>query len=44
MQPILSYVFCCILYSSFSRCLRRRSVVYCWYAVRASITDWAWND
>jgi len=43
MQPTLSYVFYCILYSSSSRFLRLRSVVYCWYATRASITDRACN-
>jgi len=39
MQHTSSYVFCCILYSSSSRFLRLRSVVYGWYAARASITD-----
>ena len=39
MQPTPSYVFCCILYSNSSRLLRRRSVVYCWYAARARITE-----
>src|SRR5262245_37130226 len=43
MQPTLSYVFCCILYSSSSRFLQLRSVVCCWYATRASITDRACN-
>src|SRR5262245_34498940 len=43
LQHTSSYVFCCILYSSSSRFLRLRSVVYGWYAARASITDRACN-